>query len=254
MWGTLMNVVLGTTVAPASGGIGAILLSLGVIGLLILLVLLLLSIAAAYLLFDQVMTLRRSEVMPAGVAETVRQALLTGRPADADAVCRRHPSVLSVVLLSGMAELDFGWPAVEKAVEDSLAQQASRLRRRIEYLAVIGNIAPMIGLLGTVTGMVIAFQEVATTRGAAGAGDLAAGIYQALVTTVVGLIVAIPALASYAVCRNRVDALIADVAYHSQQALTPLKRRPATRLNKSIAIPSKATGESAAGPPAPPVG
>ncbi len=66
--------------------------------------------------------------------------------------------------------------------------------RRIEYLSVIGNIAPMVGLLGTVTGMIFAFQQVATTRGAAGAGDLAEGIYQALVTTVGGLVVAIPAL------------------------------------------------------------
>ena len=77
--------------------------------------------------------------------------------------------------------MEFGWREVEKAVEDSLAQQSARLMRRIEYLSVIGNIAPMVGLLGTVTGMIFAFQQVATTRGAAGAGDLAEGIYQALV-------------------------------------------------------------------------
>ena len=82
----------------------------------------------------------------------------------------------------------------------------------------------MVGLLGTVTGMIFAFQQVASTRGAAGAGDLAEGIYQALVTTVCGLVVAIPALAIYAVCRNRVDSLIAEVAYQSQHALAPIKR------------------------------
>ena len=212
--------------AAEQGGLLDVVLSGGIVGLVILLVLIGLSVAAAYLLFDQVMTLRRSEVLPEGVSETVRQALLTGRPAEADAACRRAPSVLSVVLLSGLSELEFGWREVEKAVEDSLAQQAARLMRRIEYLSVIGNIAPMVGLLGTVTGMIFAFQQVATTRGAAGAGDLAEGIYQALVTTVGGLIVAIPALAVYAVCRNRVDALIAEVAYQSQHALAPIKRRP----------------------------
>ena len=75
--------------------------------------------------------------------------------------------------------------------------------RRIEYLSVIGSIAPMVGLLGTATGMIFAFQQVASARGAAGAGYLAEEIYQALVTTVGGLIVAIPSLATSAECRNR---------------------------------------------------
>ncbi len=217
------------TAGAEATGFFDILLSGGIVGVVILLVLFSLSIAAAYLVFDQVMTLRRSEVLPDGVGDSVRGSLLTNRPAEADAACRRAPSVLSVVLLSGLSEMEFGWREVEKAVEDSLAQQAARLMRRIEYLSVIGNIAPMVGLLGTVTGMIFAFQQVATTRGAAGAGDLAEGIYQALVTTVGGLVVAIPALAAYAICRNRVDALIAEVAYQSQHALMPIKRRPTTR-------------------------
>ena len=225
-----------------------IVLSGGSVGLLILLVLAGLSIAAAYLLFDQVMTLRRSEILPEGVGDTVRQALLTGRPAEADAACRRAPSVLSVVLLSGLSELEFGWREVEKAVEDSLAQQAARLMRRVEYLSVIGNIAPMVGLLGTVTGMIFAFQQVATTRGAAGAGDLAQGIYQALVTTVGGLIVAIPSLAIYAVCRNRVDSMIAEVAYQSQHALAPIKRRPGSARPRPATPPAAAPQQKPATP------
>jgi biopolymer transport protein ExbB len=223
----------GPDVSESESGFIQIVFSGGVVGLIILLVLFALSVTAAYLLFDQIMTLRRGEILPDGVSDAVRQSLLTGRVAEADAACRRAPSVLSVVLLSGLAELEFGWREVEKAVEDSLAQQAARLMRRIEYLSVIGNIAPMVGLLGTVTGMIFAFQQVATTRGAAGAGDLAEGIYQALVTTVGGLIVAIPALAVYAVCRNRVDSLIAEVAYQSQHALAPIKRRPTSRVRQA---------------------
>ncbi|QDT10633.1 MotA/TolQ/ExbB proton channel family protein [Planctomycetes bacterium K23_9] len=230
----MLMVIAGSFIAQADsvdseGGFFDILLSGGLVGILILLTLFALSVAAAYLVFDQVMSLRRSEVLPDGVAETVRQALLTARVPEADAACRREPSVLSVVLLAGLSELDFGWREVEKAVEDSLAEQSARLMRRIEYLSVIGNIAPMVGLLGTVTGMIFAFQQVATTRGSAGAGDLAEGIYQALVTTVGGLVVAIPSLAAYAICRNRVDALVADVAYQTQHALLPIKRRPANR-------------------------
>jgi biopolymer transport protein ExbB len=83
----------------------------------------------------------------------------------------------------------------------------------------------MVGLLGTVTGMIFAFQQVAATQGAAGAGDLAVGIYQALVTTVGGLIIAIPSLGAFAVFRNWIDELVAEAAYIAQQVFTPLKRR-----------------------------
>ena len=259
------------TGASNSGGFAEIVLSGGVPGVLILLVLVALSVGSAYLLFDQVMTLRRRELIPDGVSETVRQALLTGRVAEADAACRRAPSVLSVVMLSGLSEIEFGWTEVEKAVEDALLQQSSRLIRKVEYLSVIGNIAPMVGLLGTVTGMIFAFQQVATTRGAAGAGDLAEGIYQALVTTVGGLLVAIPSLAIYAVCRNRVDSMIAEIAYQCQVALTPIKRRPTRSIRHSAANQGKAVAtasgsqrteqerkafrpDNAAGPNTPPIG
>ena len=232
----------GEAVGADGGGFTDIILSGGIPGVLILLALVALSVGAAYLLFDQLMTLRRGELIPDGVSETVRQALLTGRVAEADTACRRSPSVLSVVLLSGLSEIEFGWSQVEKAVEDSLFQQSSRLMRKVEYLSVIGNIAPMVGLLGTVTGMIFAFQQVATTRGAAGAGDLAEGIYQALVTTVGGLIVAIPSLAIYAVCRNRVDSMIAEIAYQCQVALAPIKRRPTRAVRHTAASQGKAVG------------
>ena len=237
-----------------AAGLFDIILSGGIIGLMILLVLFALSIAAAYLVFDQTMTLRKTEILPEGVSDTVRQALLNARPAEADTACRREPSVLSVVLLSGLSELEYGWREVEKSVEDSLAEQSARLMRRIEYLSVIGNIAPMVGLLGTVTGMIFAFQQVATTRGAAGAGDLAEGIYQALVTTVGGLVVAIPSLAAYAICRNRVDSLMAQVAYQAQHALTPIKRRPTVRTRPVNPNPAAAPAPRPQGgnPPMPP--
>ena len=211
--------------AAAPTGFWSIVFSGGVTGALILIVLLGLSIAAAYLVFDQTMTLRRREILPDGLAETVRHALQRGSVDEADTACQRSPSVLAYALSSGLAESDSNWQQVEKAVEDAMAEQSARLMRRIEYLSVIGNIAPMVGLLGTVTGMIIAFQQVAISQGDAGAGDLAEGIYQALVTTVGGLLIAIPALAAFAICRNRVDALMAEVAHQATLALTPIKRR-----------------------------
>lgn len=218
--------------AEASGGAApegffSILFSGGPIGLAIMLVLFALSLTAAYLFFEHLITIRRRELMPEGLGEGVRQLLAEGRAGEAELLCRQQPSLLAFVLLNALAEVDEGWTAVEKALEDAMAEQSARLFRKIEYLSVIGSIAPMVGLLGTVTGMIIAFQRVASTQGAAGAGELAEGIYQALVTTVGGLVIAIPALGAFAVFRNRVDELIAEAAYVAQHALAPLKRRRA---------------------------
>ena len=202
-----------------------IIFSGGITGALLVLVLLALSVGAAYLIFDQLMSIRRKDLMPDGLGEQVRQALKNGQVSEAKQLCTAQPCLLSFILLHGISELEFGWSAVEKSLEDALAEQSARLLRKVEYLSVIGNIAPMVGLLGTVVGMIFAFQQVATTQGEASAPQLAEGIYQALVTTVGGLLVAIPALAAFAIFRNRIDQFVAEAAYIAQHVFTPLRRR-----------------------------
>jgi biopolymer transport protein ExbB len=213
-----------TPAAEQPEGFFDIIFAGGPIGDLIMWALFGLSLTAAYLVFENLMTIRRKVLMPPGMAENVRRLVTEGRLAEAEQLCRTTPSFLSFVLLNGLAEHEGGWQSVEKALEDSTAEQAARLLRRIEYLSAIGNIAPMLGLLGTVTGMIGAFQTVARTQGTAGAGDLARGIYEALVTTVGGLVIAIPALGAFAIFRNRVDELVAEAAYLAQHVFAPIKR------------------------------
>ncbi len=184
-----------------------------------------LSLLMGYLTIDQGMALRRKEILPEEFTENIRQLLAQGRLKEADQLCRQKPSPLAYIVASGIAEVEFGWPAVEKAMEESTAEQASRLYRKIEYLSVLGNIAPMLGLLGTVSGMIIAFRQVAVSQGTAGAGDLAQGIYSALVTTVAGLLIAIPSLAAFALLRNRLDQLITEAVYTAHQVFQPIRRR-----------------------------
>lgn len=234
--------------APAPKGFLEIVFSGGLTGMLVMLALIGLSLTAAYLVFDQLLTLRRGELLPEALGDTVRQLTSAGRYQEASQACQKQPCLLSFVLLHGIEEVDSGWSAIEKAVEDALAEQSARLFRKVEYLSVIGNIAPMLGLLGTVMGMIFAFERVATTQGAATAGDLAEGIYQALVTTVAGLVIAIPALGAFAVFRNRVDELIAEAAYLAQHALAPLKR-PARPAAQAVAATPRRTV-----PPPPPAG
>ena len=202
-----------------------IIFSGGVFGIMMIVVLFLLSLTAAYLVFDHLISIRRNDLMPPGLSEDVRKNLLSGDIAAAKQHCNDNPSLLSFVLMHGISELEFGWSSVEKAIEDALAEQSARLFRKIGYLEVIGNIAPMVGLLGTVFGMIVAFQSVAATQGTASAPQLAEGIYQALVTTVGGLIVAIPSIGAFAIFRNRIDQFIAEAAYLSQHVFSPLRRR-----------------------------
>ncbi len=218
------DVTKGESGARPPQGFFEILFSGGPVGIVIMLVLIGLSLTAAYLVFEQFITLRRKELVPEGVAEKTRELVAAGQVTQADQLCREQPSLLSFVLLHGLGEVDGGWTAVEKGLEDALAEQSARLFRKVEYLSVIGNIAPMVGLLGTVTGMIIAFEQVASSQGSAGAPELAEGIYQALVTTVVGLIIAIPSLGAFAIFRNRVDELAAEAAYLALHALSPLKQ------------------------------
>ncbi len=219
--------------ARGQDGFWDLVLASGWVGFLIIF----LSIGAVALVIEHLMTIRATVLMPPGLAEQVRDLLAAGRVGQAQDVCRQQPSLLAYVLEAGLAELDGGWAAIEKALEDALAEQSARLFRKIEYLSVIGGLAPMLGLLGTVIGMVMAFREVAATQGAARAADLAQGIYLALVTTVEGLIVAIPALAAFAVFRNRLDQMTATAARVAEHVFLPLKRRRTTQPRSAVPPP-----------------
>jgi biopolymer transport protein ExbB len=212
-----------------------IIFSGGPLGIAIMCVLILLSISGMALVIEHALSIRRSVLIPEGLEQQLTQSLAQGQVGQAINQCEANPSCLASLVSSSLAEVEGGWPAVEKALDEEAAEQAGRLYRKIEYLALLGNIAPMLGLLGTVVGMIIAFREVADTQGAARAGQLASGIYQALVTTVSGLMIAIPSVAIYAVFRNRVDALMAESMATSRKILTPVKR--ALTLRKQGAPP-----------------
>ena len=212
-------------VARSGPGFLQILFSGGIIGVIMMLVLIGLSLAALYFIIEHIFSLRRKDLLPEGLGESVRQQLQAGNLTEAKQLCNQQPSFLSFVLLHGISELEFGWASVEKTLEDAIAEQAARMFRRAEYLTVLGNIAPMVGLLGTVTGMLMSFRQVAVSQGTAGAPQLAEGIYQALVTTVVGLIIAIPSVGAFAIIRNRIDQLVAEVGYTAQHVFAPLRRK-----------------------------
>ncbi len=221
------------TESAAPSSLVEIIFAGGVTGVLIVALLLLLSMVALALVVEHALTIRRSVLAPDELATALKNELAQGRGTQAVQLCDASPSPLGAVVKAALLEADIGWSSAEKAMEDEGAEQAAQLFRKIEYLSLVGNIAPMVGLLGTVVGMIFAFREVAETQGAARAADLASGIYQALVTTVGGLLVAIPSLAAYAVFRNRVDGQMGEVMSTAREILRPVKRAISLRRNQA---------------------
>jgi biopolymer transport protein ExbB len=183
-------------------------------------------------MIEYAMSIRRTMLMPPGFADDVLKLLMQGQPNMALQKCQSDPSALAQILHAGMLQYEFGWNAVEKSAEEATAEQASRLYRKVEYLNMIGNIAPMIGLLGTVVGMVIAFQDLESSAGSGRAQDLASGIYLALITTIQGLLVAIPCLAAHALFGNRIATLISETTFGAEQVLLPIKKNLLRKRNQ----------------------
>ena len=199
----------------------------GVVGGLIFL----LSLTMVYLIIEQILSIRRGTLMPADLAKSVHQQLSERKLSEAQQQCQMQPCFLSNVLSAGLSVVDFGYQDVEKAMEDTATEQAARLFRKIEYLHLIGTLAPMLGLLGTVWGMITAFMEFESKANPA-VSELAPGIYRALVTTMIGLTVAVPAFAAFSIFRNRIDELVAEASLTAEHVFVDYRRDEARRKKK----------------------
>lgn len=175
------------------------------LGSLIIWVLLALSAASLGLLGARAVENRRVRIAPDGVAERIASLVAKGRADEAIVVAKQEPSDLSAILIAALGEAAGGIASATRAAEQAAEELLLRRLRRIEPLNVVGNVAPMIGLFGTVYGMIVAFREIVRAGGTPDPVSLAAGIGTALVTTFWGLIVAIPALAGYALLRNAIE-------------------------------------------------
>ena len=209
----------GTSGAGRQPGLREMVRAGGAIGGIIML----LSVAMAALVFEHLLTIRRRGLMPFGLAEDVHGLLAQRQIEPARELCGQHPSFLASVLGAGLAEVGLGYREIEKAMEDAATEQAARLFRKTEYLSMIGTVAPMLGLLGTVWGMIQAFLEF-EAKANPQVAELAPGIYKALVTTLLGLGVAVPAIAAFGIFRNRIDELVAEASLLAEHVFADYRR------------------------------
>ncbi len=159
------------------------------------------SFATGAFIVDGALLTRREKILPANLVIGVRQALDSGDLDGAIDMCEMNPCQLSNILMAGFSNIHEGYETVQESIGAATDIESEKIIQRIGYLNLCGQIAPMLGLLGTVTGMVKAFAEL-SQAGADRDRQLATAISTALWTTVSGLLIAVPALISYTLYKN----------------------------------------------------
>ncbi|MBE7506754.1 MAG: MotA/TolQ/ExbB proton channel family protein [Planctomycetia bacterium] len=176
-------------------------------------IILALSLAAVTIIIEHFWTIRRSTMSPQHEIENTRQHIEARRFKEAIEAIQGSRTMFADVMSTALRHGRHGFDAMHEAADERGAAWTSRLFRKVDALNVIGNLAPLMGLLGTVLGMIEAFGEMQAAHGAYKPENLAGGISLALVNTFLGLAVAIIALGFFGVCRSRVDAM--TVAAHA---------------------------------------
>ncbi len=186
-----------------------------------------LSFTLVALFVMNLLTARRENMVPSDLVAGFEQHLDEKQFQEAYDLARSDESFLGQVLTAGLAKASSnGYSQAIEAMQEVGEEENMRLEHRLSYLALIGTLSPMIGLLGTVWGMIEAFKLIANT--ASGAPDpqaLAQGISTALFTTLIGLALAIPALAAYNLLRNRVARLVLEVGIVSEGLMSRFQKK-----------------------------
>ncbi|WP_145422535.1 MotA/TolQ/ExbB proton channel family protein [Planctomycetes bacterium K23_9] len=190
------------------------------LGYMYLLIFLALSVTLVSLFVMNMLAARRETLCPQELVESFEEKLNEKEFQEAYDMARTDESVLGQVLSAGLAKLSRGYNKALEGMQEVGEEESMKLEHRLSYMALIGNLSPMIGLFGTVQGMIASFRVIATSPSAPKPADLAKGISTALFTTLVGLAIAIPAIAAYNILRNRVARLLLEVGVTSENLMS----------------------------------
>ncbi len=189
------------------------------LGIGYILIFLSLSFTFVAFLIMNILAARRDYVCPQHLVDGFEAHLDAKQYQEAYELAKTDESFLGNVLSSGLARLSSSYQHATMAMQEMGEEESLKMDHRLSYLALIGTISPMIGLFGTVHGMINAFWEIATAGGTPDPNKLADGISTALLTTLIGLAIAIPAIAAFNILRNRVQRLVLEVGITSEQLM-----------------------------------
>jgi len=204
-------------------------------------ILIILSILGLGFVIERLMNLRRKAIVPEGLADRVLDDLKAGRYDEADAACRQQPSTMARVLRSVIRHRSFSFADLNLIAGDIASREVQQHAQRCYPIAIVATVAPLLGLLGTVIGMIEAFEKVALMGEMGDPSVMASAISYALVTTAMGLIIAAPNVALYRVFRMRTAKLAARMDEQVSEVISVWQEHRQAR-------PAPAHAESPAGP------
>ena len=182
------------------------------------------SFVGLAVIIERLMVLQRQRIICPEIAEAVETLSASKNLSVAYAICERKPGPFANVVTAGLDHADNDWTIIRDVLEEAGRQEASRLTRRMGVLETVAAVSPLLGLLGTVIGMIRVFASISQT-GLSNPEVLSSGISEAMVTTAAGLIVGIPALVAYNWLNGRADRIIYDMEFYSSKVLATLRRR-----------------------------
>lgn len=182
------------------------------------------SIIALAIFLERLWSLRRSRVIPRDFLIEIEDLIRREKIPEAITRCRKDNSSMANIIVAGIRNFGKRREIVKESIEEIGRREAAILERYINVVGTIAAIAPLLGLLGTVFGMIKAF-DVISIQGVGNPSTLAGGISEALITTAAGLVVAIPTFVLYRYLANKADALIVEMEEHSIRMVDLLKGR-----------------------------
>ncbi len=169
------------------------------------------SVLALAIIIERFYSLHRAQINTHAFMARIREVLKRNKIMEAIQICEDTPGPIASILKAGILKYDKGKQEIKEAIDDAGRHEVPRLEKYFSILSTIIAVAPLLGFLGTVSGMIRAFMSIQEKGGAVNPGDLASGIWAALLTTAAGLSVAIPVLVVYNYLVSRVDGFVLDM-------------------------------------------
>lgn len=176
--------------------------------ILIISVLFVMLFVALYIYFERIFAIKAASQIDSNFMNQIRDHVSNGKLEAAKLLCAQTDSPVSRLTAKGISRIGKPLEDINKAIENAGTLEVYKLEKNVSVLATVAGAAPMIGFLGTVIGMILAFHQMASNGGQAEMGSLASGIYTAMTTTVAGLIVGIIAYIGYNHLVNRTDKVV----------------------------------------------
>ena len=180
-----------------------------------------LSVATVALIIEYAVNVRADKLCPPEIIDEVEALLEEDEYQEALELCESEPNFVTRSLAAGLPRLNEGFPKVKEAIDAAAGVEAVKLQQKVSWMLFLSNVAPMLGLFGTVSGMITAFETIVEKGAKVTPADLAGGISAALVTTFLGLLVAIPAVTAYQYFRNKAT----RISIHFAEVLEEMTER-----------------------------